>query len=245
MWADASRVKIHNDLRYQNDLSLDIYEPLPKMGARPWVLVVHGGGWSGRSRQDMNAISYQLAEAGFVAVNVSYRFAPAHLHPAPIEDLTAAVQWVKANAKTYGIDFERAGAWGYSAGGHLVSFLALTLSPTILKFRTIVAGGTPHVFEDYPDSPIIKTYIGEKNLDKFKAASPIRYVHPNAPAFFLYHGSWDRLVDVSQMLQMQEALKKQGVLVETYTVSWLGHVTTFLWSREAVIRGIRFLKTHL
>jgi acetyl esterase/lipase len=64
-----------------------------------------------------------LARRGFVAVSPDYRLAPAHRFPAQIEDCKAAVRWLRANADKYNLDPDHFGAWGGSAGGHLVALL--------------------------------------------------------------------------------------------------------------------------
>lgn len=109
---------------WPESLTADIYQP-EGQGPFPAVLVVHGGGWEGRTPADMESISKRLASSGFVAVNIAYRFAPQYRFPAQLHDLQIAMHWIQRNADSYAIDRENVSALGYSAGAHLVSLLGL------------------------------------------------------------------------------------------------------------------------
>jgi acetyl esterase/lipase len=106
-------------------LHLDILRPAgPSNSLRPAVIYVHGGGWLGGERTSTpNRI---LAEAGFVTASISYRFSSEAIFPAQIHDVKAAIRWLRANAGHYGVDPERIGIWGHSAGGHLAALAAVT-----------------------------------------------------------------------------------------------------------------------
>lgn len=106
------------------DLRLDIYEPTLAPTPRPLVLWIHGGGWSGGTED--NPPAQFLAEQGYVVASVQYRLSGEAKWPAQIQDVKGAVRWLRANAATFGIDVDRIGAWGSSAGGHLTAFLAAT-----------------------------------------------------------------------------------------------------------------------
>src|SRR3989440_9153835 len=99
-------------------LGLDVYRPAKKGQNRPAVVVVHGGGWTQGDKALFAQQSNQLAQRGFVAFSVNYRLAPAHPYPAAVQDVEAAVAWVRKHAKAYGVDPTRIGALGGSAGGH-------------------------------------------------------------------------------------------------------------------------------
>jgi len=112
------------DVTYGQDggpLPMDIYLPSGASGPVPVVLVVHGGGWSGGTRADTAPQAQALARAGMAALNVDYRLAtPATpAFPAQLSDLEQAIDWVRANSATYGLDPSRIGVLGLSAGGNL------------------------------------------------------------------------------------------------------------------------------
>ena len=99
----------------------------------PAVVLVHGGGFRRGRPASYLPVAIKLAERGYVAATVSYRLAPRHQFPAAVEDVKAAVRFLRANADRFGIDPDRIGAMGGSAGGHLVLFLGLT--PNVAEFE--------------------------------------------------------------------------------------------------------------
>src|SRR5256885_956012 len=115
-------VTVKNDVTYRTvdgeQLGLDVYQPAKKGKSRPAVVVVHGGGWTQGDKALFAQQGNQLAERGFVAFSINYRLAPAHPYPAAVQDVEAAVAWVRKHAKAYGVDPKRVGALGGSAGGH-------------------------------------------------------------------------------------------------------------------------------
>lgn len=225
-------------------LTGDLYLPLKNSGLRPAVLVVHGGSWTKRAG-DMESICRDLANAGFVAFNVTYRLAPASLFPKPVDDIKDAVVWLKENATNYNIDSQKIAAWGYSAGSHLILLAGIDGN---LGLKAFVAGGTPADLTAWPQSPLVKTFLGVsmgENPDLWKKASPVNHVTNHSPPVFLYHGAWDDLVEPEQMEKMAQAMKSKNREVETYTVSLLGHIGVYLFSQSSVDRGIDYLKTKL
>ena len=118
------------NIEYSNvggKVEMDIVRPrAASTEPRPTVLLVHGGGFRAGNRQSYLPEAIRLAERGYVAASASYRLAPRNQFPAPVHDVKAAVRFLRANAAKYGIDTERIGAMGGSAGGHLVLFLGLT-----------------------------------------------------------------------------------------------------------------------
>lgn len=126
----AQGVVVHSNLVYASvpvaggtkDLRLDLYEPTAAPAPRPLVLWIHGGGWQAGTED--NPAAKFLADSGYVVASVQYRLSQEAIWPAQIHDVKGAVRWLRANAATYGIDVDRFGAWGSSAGGHLTAFLA-------------------------------------------------------------------------------------------------------------------------
>ena len=111
------------------DLKMDVYYPSATDGRpAPVAVYVHGGGWvsgskgGGAGRLDVG----ELVSRGYVVASVDYRLAPTYQFPAQIEDVKCAIRSLRAQAAEYGIDPDRIGAWGGSAGGHLVSLLGTT-----------------------------------------------------------------------------------------------------------------------
>ena len=111
--------------RYGNrTLEMDIYRPKGEWGALPALVCIHGGGWAKGDRTSHAKIAQALAARGYVAATISYRLSGEAPFPAQIHDCKAAVRFLRANAKTYGINPDQIGAIGLSAGGHLTALLA-------------------------------------------------------------------------------------------------------------------------
>ena len=119
-------VTVTENIPYRTDVGpstvLDLAEPQfgPKSN-RPAILIIHGGGWSAGSKNDMvyRTLMIDYAMKGYVVANMNYRLTQEAPLPACIEDVRCAIRWMKANAKKLGIDPNRIGTYGHSAGGHL------------------------------------------------------------------------------------------------------------------------------
>lgn len=106
-------------------LTMELVKPAGA-GPFPVVLLVHGGGFAGGKPSDMRAVAEKLKEAGLASAMVSYRLAPRFQFPSPVQDLKAAVRYLRANAGRLGVTGERIRALGQEAGGTLVELLGAT-----------------------------------------------------------------------------------------------------------------------
>lgn len=225
----------------------DLYQPRGA-GPFPGVVMVHGGGWDGRDRRDMDGISKKLARRGYLVLNIDYRLAPQFLYPASLEDTRQATRWLRANARALKLDAGRIAGWGYSAGAHLVALAATADAGAATRLQAVVAGGLPSDLPHYPVSPIITRYIGAPYAQKeavWIEASPARRVTKDSPPMFVYHGSWDRLVYPDDAQTMKAALDAAGVRNELYLVHGLGHILTFVLGFGAETSGMDFLDRTL
>ena len=140
-------VVIERDVRYgdadDDPLLLDIVRPKePSEQPRPVIAFIHGGAWSGGSKEIMVGPLVPFAASGdYFCVSIEYRLSGMATWPAQIHDCKAAIRWLKANARTYHIDPEKIGVWGSSAGGHLVSMLGVSADVPELEGDS----GTPGV----------------------------------------------------------------------------------------------------
>lgn len=107
---------------------LDVYRPLNGDSPSPTVLYVHGGAFRILSKESHWIMGLMFARAGFTVFNINYRLAPRHPYPAAMEDTSTACLWVKDHAAEYGGDPNRIVYAGESAGGNLVTALALASS---------------------------------------------------------------------------------------------------------------------
>ncbi|HEY2573372.1 MAG TPA: alpha/beta hydrolase [Verrucomicrobiaceae bacterium] len=113
-------------------LKMDVYRPKEGGDKLPACVLVHGGGWTGGDKEKFTPLAIALAQRGYVVANIEYRLAGAAKYPAAVQDCNAAVRFVRANAKRFGLDPNRIGAWGGSAGGHLVGLMAA--APSVENF---------------------------------------------------------------------------------------------------------------
>jgi para-nitrobenzyl esterase len=120
-------------------LRLDLYVPPGAPGSHPLVVFIHGGGWvSGHTRhsgafEDWPGVLASLAAKGYVVASVEYRLSGEARFPAAIQDIKAAIRWLRAHASRFGIDRQRAVVWGGSAGGQLAALAATSCGAAALQ----------------------------------------------------------------------------------------------------------------
>ncbi len=246
--ADAKRpgVRVERDLVYgkggDTDLKLDLAMPSEGEGPFPALVCIHGGGWIGGSRQDLEKTIEGLAGRGYVAVTVTYRLAPAARFPAQIEDCKAAVRWLRAHAREYHVNPDRVGALGFSAGAHLACLLGLTDPRDGLegtggspgqssRVQAVVSffGPTDLTTRDWSDDvekSILLPFLGariEDRPDLYKKVSPITYVRRGDPPFLFFHGTEDKLVGVRHSRLLAEKLKEVGAEARVVEMEGEGH----------------------
>jgi acetyl esterase/lipase len=209
------------------EVAYPTYAPRPM----PAVLFIHGGGWAYGNPRPVhmpNGVIANLARKGYFAVYVGYRLSGEAKWPAQIEDCELSVRWLRANAKKYGVDPNRIGAWGMSAGGHLVDCMATMADVKEYQGDGGYAGVSSavqvavHWFgaTDFTD-PQVQTHSGgsieplmgmpyAQNPEAWKKASPAFYVKKSDPPILIIHGEEDQFLPVSQAKIFDAALTKVG-----------------------------------
>lgn len=122
-------IEVERDLVYGEDPKwhrLDVYRPVDRPGPWPVVLYAHGGAFHLLSKDTHWLMGLVFARFGYLVVNISYRLAPRHPYPAAIQDTCTAYRWLAARITELGGDPDRIAVAGESAGGNLVTALALT-----------------------------------------------------------------------------------------------------------------------
>ncbi len=236
---------------WQQSLDGDLYLPA-RGGLLPVVLMVHGGGWSSRSRDDMKGLARMLARHGYAVFNVAYRFAPRYTYPAQLQDMQQALLWLGANAARYRLDTARINTWGYSSGAHLAALVAGIDSVTqngieVPRVNAVVAGGIPSDLRKYENSPIVTRFLGgyrDEMPARYAEASPTAHIDAGDPPVFLYHGQLDTLVTPDQATDYYAALRAASIDAELYLQSLRGHMTMFLFGGSAESRAVDFLNRH-
>ena len=109
------------DLPYANlsaAQKVDIYWPAEGNGPFPVILVIHGGAFMGGDKRDIQLTPMlEGLKRGYAVVSMNYRMSGEAIFPALVQDVRAAIRWVRANAEKFLLDPERIAAWGGSAGG--------------------------------------------------------------------------------------------------------------------------------
>ncbi len=211
--------------------ALDLYLPDEPNGAA--VVVIHGGGWHGGDKRGMGMVSGLLASHGFVVASVNYRLSPQFHWPVHLRDCQLAVKWLKENAKQLGIQADRIGALGTSAGGHLAAMLALADGKLAAGCKVQAACnyfGPSYMPRHSAQSPrvraILSAFIGgppEQLPQAYEEASPLSHVDSNDPPVQICQGGRDGLVPPEQAKMLYEALKKAGVPTELILLENQGH----------------------
>ena len=206
------------------ELSLDAY--LQKRGEdRPAVVVVHGGGWTSGSRiARVGQLLEMLTGAGFSWFSIDYRLAPEHPHPAALDDLRAAVDFVRARAGELRVDPDRIAVLGEDVGAQLATLLAAERPPGV---RGVVALGGVY------DLPALagRSGLGERipshlgadpassvGKARLLAASPIERLTPGMAPVLIVHGGADSAVPVDEADRYRDALHRAGVKAEMIEV---------------------------
>jgi acetyl esterase len=213
-------------------LTLDAWVPEGN-GPFPTVIIVHGGGWvNGTKTSYVPPLFEPLSKGGFAWFTINYRLAPQYPHPAALEDVNAAIRWVKKNAKTYKADPNRIALVGESAGGHLVS-LAAAMGTGDTKVAACVPFYGVHDIVDRSEvmgavGDNIEKYLqvkgmGAADVAKMRAASPVTYVHKNMPPYLMIHGTADKAVPYNQSPLMCAKMKEVGASCEIFTVEGAPH----------------------
>ncbi len=233
-------------------LKMDILIP---EGARKRTIVVYvpGGGFVVAAKEGALNLRTYVAEAGFVVASIEYRTTrDGANYRDGIEDVKAAIRYLRANAAQYGIDVDAVAVWGESAGGYLAAMVGVTNgnSSFVAGDNLNQSSDVQGVIDDFGASDISKmaadfdaatqraiytnegimNYIGKNSkantLDPSVAttvASPITYIHASAPPFLIFHGNQDRMVSPSQTLILNDALVAAGVRSKRYVVDGAAH----------------------
>ena len=253
-----SRYTIARDLGFTppdwpKPLRLDIYRP-QGAGPFPSVLLMHGGAWKRGDRAQVEGLAQRLAGRGYLVVNTTYRLVPEYVWPTQLDDVQQALRWMRAPAGlAQGIDPQRIGTFGYSAGGHLAALLgAIADEPKWSQpgdaVKAVVAGGTPADLSAFKDGKLVPAFIGKPYAEAAQAyrdASPIEHVSAGDPPVFLYHASLDGLVPFDQAERYRAALAKAGVSHELFVIRGHGHISGFFFDGAAVDAALEFLDRYL
>ncbi len=259
-------VSVIRDLEFSRvgnqSLLLDLYRPQSIHQDLPVVIWIHGGGWKNGSKDRCPAV--WLAEHGFAVASIDYRLTEAASWPAQINDCRASVRWLRTNAAKYQIDDQQIGAWGSSAGGHLVALLGTLDTPADEKNSSRVQAVCdwfgPADLLTMPNNVLSngKTVAdlaktnGAKLLGRTvrdvpelaKQASALYQVSADDPPFLIMHGEKDPAVPLAQSQRLHDKLKAVGSS-ELHIVEGAGHGGKEFRTTEVKKRVLEFFNKHL
>ena len=248
-------------------LLLDIYTPARPGKRRPAILAIHGGGWTGGSKSSYAALAPRFTRAGYVMISVEYRLVKGNRNrwPAQIDDAQRAVRWVRAHAERYGIDPDRIGAYGHSAGGHLVAMLGTCdtrddhdplLAGYASRVSCVVDTCGPTDFRDDARRlfnpkivPLVYGLIGKMPNEApalYREASPITHIDAKTVPFLIFHGTADNVVPIDQSERLLTALQKSHVESRLVRLPGEGHLFTRRDDQERWMKEtLAFFDAHL
>ncbi len=230
---------------------MDIYLPADRAEATrsPAMVIIHGGGWAGgdKAARREYEIGTTLARAGYVAASINYQMTAGKRWPANLHDCKNAVRFLRAYAPKFGVDPERIGVMGGSAGGHLALMVAYTTGISWLEPARPYPGVSSAVScvidmygitnlltrrrTDAAGNPIgaLVTSAGlfpqtrEQDPERWRLASPVLYVTRSSPPTLILHGLADTTVDHGQATDLAARLRAKGVDHRLVLLKGVGH----------------------
>lgn len=214
-------------------LSLNVY-PSQVAGTRPCLLMVHGGSWRSGNNSELPDVNSYFAKAGYQVATINYRLAPQFTFPAPLEDVSAAIHWLKQNAANLLIDTNNFVLMGRSAGGQIVLSAAYTLNEPGVKgvvgfygaADMLYAYEEPHNILVMDHRKVLRDYLGgspDEVRAQYVAASPLSHLTPNSIPALIVHGTIDQHVHFAESARMAAELKKHGVPHFLLELPWATH----------------------
>ena len=248
-------------------LVYDVFAPAAPNGAG--VVRMVSGGWFSvwvDPVERMSSFEPLLAE-GFTVFAVHHGSAPRFKVPDAVSDVRAALRHIRAHAPDHGVDADRLGVWGGSAGGHLS--LMLGLDSEGVPIAASPATGRPGIGPRYrastgnADVAAVVAYYPPVDLrqrvgpnerfpaldfgaDRAAAISPILYVTADDPPTLLIHGDADELVPLADSEILTAAFEKSGVSHELLVIEGGDHGFRNPDHRaEATAAMVAWFKRHL
>ena len=270
----AGSVRIVPDLLYVDKAagdpskqSLDLYIPTRTSGPLPLIVFIHGGAWVEGDKKDNPGLA--IAPLGFAVASINYRLSTDAIFPAQIYDCKAAIRYLRKNATKYGINPNKIGVWGTSAGGYLAALLATTSNtnkldgnlganeessavqaaldwcgPTDLLTISEQAGSKTKIDFETENGPVGRLLGGLQTEKKELAveASPVTYVDKQDPPILIVHGDIDDLVPFAQSEEFQDKLLSVGASSKLICVRGGGH---WLGTEREYRRAVDFFRATL
>jgi acetyl esterase/lipase len=241
-WIDCFR-GIETGTAQPEVLPLNIrFYPPEAPGPRPGIVSIYGGAWQRGKPSDDAQFNRYWAARGYSVFAIDYRHAPAAKFPAQIEDVRAAMKWIRANGAQYRTDASRLVLCGRSSGGQLALLAAYQEGVPV---RGVIAFYPPtDLIRGYSELPVpdpihvpqvLETYLGGPPSalpDLYREASPVSYTSRALPPTILIQGARDHVVNPALTRTMFGKLKASGNTAFLLELPWAEHAF------DAVFNGI-------
>lgn len=257
-----------DDVSANRPLKMDVLQASEQEGVKPAIVWLPGGGWLG-VRKDFDIPSLlPYAVHGYTVFSVEYRTSGVAKYPAQIEDAKAAVRYIRVHAAFFGVDPNRIGVMGRSAGGHLAALLGTTgehrefdhgdwlavssrvqaavdfFGPTDL----LQIAAAPSALDWASPQSFAAMLLGgpvTDRVDLARRANPITYLSSSTCPFLILHGDRDDWVPCQQSQLLYEALTRAGIPAVFYELTGSGHGTPEFYQPEVHQLVFDFLDAHL
>ena len=199
------------------DLKLDIYKPRPGNEKRAATLHIHGGGFTGGSKETLSERILPFAANGYLAIASQYRLLGQAPWPAMLEDVKAAIRWTRGNAARLNIDPARIIIVGYSAGGHLALTAAGTPNNADMEGSGGNSGAGTQVEAAVAFYPVV-------DGGPPPSVSPATYIAASYAPTVIFHGVADTTVPIESSQRLFQRLRDGKVPAELHTFEGAEHV---------------------
>ncbi|EGQ20520.1 hypothetical protein HMPREF9372_3543 [Sporosarcina newyorkensis 2681] len=217
-------------------LTADVY--MPKEGNDlPAVILIHGGAFQSGSKEMYQDWGRYLAESGFVAMAINYRLATEKysIWPGVMNDIQAAVNWLVSKSSDWGIEPQRIGLIGDSAGAYLATQYSLQ-NPANASFNIRAVVNVYGVYDwekEWENSrDMTQRYFGKsysEAKEEFRIASPINLIESAVnnsvfdTSYFVIWGNTDKVAHPSHSEVLVENLEKNGIETKKLVIPNKGH----------------------
>jgi acetyl esterase/lipase len=266
----AAAEPVQRDIEYarvgEQFLKLDLH--LPKAANPPLIVYVHGGAWRAGSKSDVPIT--KLLDHGFAIASVDYRLSTQAQFPAQINDLKAAVRFLRAKSEEFHIDTKRIAIVGSSAGGHLAALTGVTNGHATLEgnvgehpdqssavqcivslygasnLQSILGQSTE--FGLKMRVPALQLLLGAQPAEKpdlARLASPVAHLDKSDPPLLLIHGDADPQMPPEQSREFAKAYEALKLPVQFIIIPGAKHGGADFYDEEHTDIIAKFLTSHL
>lgn len=244
-WVIGDRRGLWNDIAFARPdgraLTMNAYIP-EGPGPFPTVIIAHGGGWEGGDKVVYVAPIFKpLAKAGIAWFSIDYRLLPYVRNMEQIEDMRAAIRYVRQHSERYHVDTSRLAILGESASGQIVTQVAAEPCPGCEVNAVVCFYGVYKFEEGGTFAPRLNAMFGaDRTPDLLRKYSPLSVAHKGMPPVLVLQGDKDNLMAGST--EYVERLKALGVPHEYVVVkgaphgmeNWEGHLEWAFYKQKVV-----------